>query len=195
MTDVYKLFFSYIEIFFIIYMIGYASFLFLSVTVGSSTLYQSKKRNELKSELQGEYYIPVSIIVPAYNEEITIVESIRSLLALEYKLYEIIIVDDGSKDNTADVVQKAFSMQKISRPIQRKIFCQPEEAIYESYGFKVPITLIRKKKGKSIYPDKYIYWLYGSIVLTGCKPAWVYRLSVREWERLRLLRERRKLCR
>ena len=99
MTDVYKLFFSYIEIFFIIYMIGYASFLFLSVTVGSSALYQSKKRNELKSELQGEYYIPVSIIVPAYNEEITIVESIRSLLALEYKLYEIIIVDDGSKEN------------------------------------------------------------------------------------------------
>ena len=59
----------------------------------------------------------------------------------------------------------------------------------------LPVRIIRKKKGKSIYPDKYIYWLYGSIVLTGCKPAWVYRLSVREWERLRLLRERRKLCR
>ena len=59
----------------------------------------------------------------------------------------------------------------------------------------LPVRIIRKKKGKSIYPDKYIYWLYGSIVLTGCKPAWVYRLSVREWERLRLLRERKKLCR
>lgn len=55
----------------------------------------------------------------------------------------------------------------------------------------LPVRIIRKKKGKSIYPDKYIYWLYGSIVLTGCKPAWVYRLSVREWERLRLLRERK----
>ena len=166
MMDGFKFFFNCIGIFFIVYMIGYASFLFLSVTVGSSTLYQSKKRNELKSELQGEYYIPVSIIVPAYNEEITIVESIRSLLALEYKLYEIIIVDDGSKDNTADVVQKAFSMQKISRPIQRKIFCQPEEAIYESYGFKVPITLIRKKNGgkadalnMGINASKYPYFI------------------------------------
>ena len=55
--------------------------------------------------------------------------------------------------------------------------------------------IIRKKKGKSIYPDKYIYWLYGSIVLTNCKPLWVYRLSVREWERLRLLREKKKSCR
>lgn len=55
--------------------------------------------------------------------------------------------------------------------------------------------ILRKKKGKSIYPDKYIYWLYGSIVLTDCKPLWVYRLSVREWERLRLLREKRKSCR
>lgn len=55
--------------------------------------------------------------------------------------------------------------------------------------------IIRKKKEKSIYPDKYIYWLYGSIVLTNRKPLWVYRLSVREWERLRLLREKKKSCR
>ena len=69
MTDVYKLFFDYIGTFFILYMIGYASFLFLSVTVGSSTLYQLKRRNWLKNELQGQYYVPVTIIVPAYNEE------------------------------------------------------------------------------------------------------------------------------
>lgn len=147
MTDVYKLFFSYVGIFFIIYMIGYASFLFLSVTVGSSTLYNLKRRNWLKNELQGEYYIPVTIIVPAYNEEVTIVDSIKSLLFLEYKLYEIIVVDDGSKDNTADMMRRAFNMKQVNRPIQRKIPCQPEDAIYESYEWKIPITLICKKNG------------------------------------------------
>ncbi len=53
----------------------------------------------------------------------------------------------------------------------------------------------RKRKGRSIYPDKGMFWLYGSIILSGCKPAWVYRNSVRLWEKLRLLREKRKLCR
>ncbi|MGI5959146.1 MAG: glycosyltransferase family 2 protein [Massiliimalia sp.] len=147
MTDAFKLFFYYVGIFFILYMIGYASFLFLSVTVGSSELYKIKKRNKLKNELLGEYYIPITVVVPAYNEEVTIESSIRSLLALEYKLYEIVIVDDGSRDNTSKVVREAFRMQRINRPIQKKIPCQPEEAIYESYEWKVPITLIRKKNG------------------------------------------------
>lgn len=145
--DGYKLFFDYVGVFFVLYMIGYASFLFLSVTVGSSELYKMKRRNRLKNELLGEYYVPVTIVVPAHNEEVTIVESIRSLLALEYKLYEIIIVDDGSRDDTTEVVRQAFRMQRISRPIQRKIACQPEEVVYESYEWRVPITLIRKRNG------------------------------------------------
>ena len=53
----------------------------------------------------------------------------------------------------------------------------------------------RKRKGQSIYPDKGMFWLYGSIILSGCKLVWVYRYSVRLWEKLRLLREKRKLCR
>lgn len=147
MIDAYKLFFDYVGAFFVFYMIGYASFLFLSVTVGSSELYKMKRRNKLKNELLGEYYVPVTIVVPAYNEEVTIEASIRSLLSLEYKLYEIVIVDDGSRDQTSEVIRNAFHMQPISRPIQRKIPCQPEEVIYESYEWKVPITLIRKKNG------------------------------------------------
>ncbi len=147
MMDAFKLFFDYVGAFFILYMIGYASFLFLSVTVGSSVLYQLKQRNKMKNELQSEYYVPVSILVPAYNEAVTIESSIRSLLALEYKLYEIIVVDDGSQDDTSRIVCEAFRMQQISRPIQRKIPCQPEEFVCESHEWGVPITLIRKKNG------------------------------------------------
>lgn len=55
--------------------------------------------------------------------------------------------------------------------------------------------IFRKRKGLSIYPESGMYWLYGSIVLTGCKPAQVYRISVRLWEKLRLIKEKRKLCR
>jgi len=136
-----------VNVFFVIYLIGYSSFLFLAVVIGSSELYQKRRQDKLKHTLLQNYYIPVSIIVPAYNEEVTVVETVRSLLALDYTLYEIIVVDDGSKDTTSAKLIEAFDMQPIRRPIHRKINCQPVEFIYESASEKVPLTLIRKKNG------------------------------------------------
>lgn len=52
---------------------------------------------------------PVTIIVPAYNEETVIERCIRSLLKQEYEDIHIIVVDDGSTDQTAKVVQDAFA--------------------------------------------------------------------------------------
>ena len=117
MRDFIQTFLLCVEAFFLLYMVLYSSFLFLSVTVGSSDLYAARRRNRLKNELSNDYYVPVSILVPAHNEEVTIEATIRSLLALEYKLYEIIIVDDGSTDRTAQVLKDAFHMWKIERPI------------------------------------------------------------------------------
>ena len=123
MLEFIKIFFEYVGVFFILYMVGYASFLFLAVAVGSSTLYQLRRRNFMKNELLEEYYVPVTVIVPAHNEEVTIVSNIRSLLCLDYRLYEIVIVDDGSTDNTARSVVEAFNMHRIARPIHRVIAC------------------------------------------------------------------------
>lgn len=136
-----------INVFFIIYLIGYSTFLFLAVVIGSSDLYKKRQQEELKNTLLQDYYVPVSIIVPAYNEEVTVVETVKSLLALEYSIYEIIVVDDGSKDTTSKKLIEAFHMKPIRRPIHRKIQCQPEEFVYESVSEKVPLTLIRKKNG------------------------------------------------
>lgn len=147
MMDSFKEFFNYVGIFFILYMVGYATFLFLAVAVGSSTLYRLKQRNILKNELHQEYYVPVTIIVPAYNEEVTIISTIRSLLSLDYHLYEIVIVDDGSTDSTAQLIQDTFHMRQLARPIRRTISCQQEHAVFETQEFKVPITLVCKKNG------------------------------------------------
>lgn len=147
LMDAIKVFLDFVGAFFILYLIGYTTFLFLAVAVGASELYASRRRNTLKNELREEYYVPVSIVVPAYNEEITICATIRSLLSLEYKLYEIIVVDDGSTDATSRIVIDTFGMKQINHPIRRQIHCQHEEFIYESAEHKVPLTLIRKKNG------------------------------------------------
>ena len=147
MKDLYQVFFQYIGIFFVLYLVGYATFLLLSVTVGSSELWNARRRSRLRNEMKKDYYIPVSVIVPAHNEGVTIEATVRSLLMLEYKLYEIVVVDDGSTDDTTETMVKAFSMQQILHPIQRVLKTQPVEAVFETRSLKVPITLIRKKNG------------------------------------------------
>lgn len=147
MRDFIQMFLNGVGVFFVLYMIGYATFMFLSVVVGSSTLYGLQRRNMLKNELHNDYYVPVSILVPAYNEEVTIEATIQSLLSLEYKVYEIIVVDDGSKDNTAKVVRETFGMHRINRPIQRRVSCKGVRFVYETTAYKVPITLISKENG------------------------------------------------
>lgn len=136
-----------IEIFFIIYLIGYSTFLFLSVVIGSVTLYRQKKIEKIKSKLKTKYDIPISIIVPAHNEEITVIDTVKSLLELEYERYEIIVVDDGSTDATSKRLIEYFEMHKVHRPIEKSIRCKQEEYVYETNQEKVPITVIRKQNG------------------------------------------------
>ncbi len=147
MYDGIKLFLEWVGYFFIAYLIGYSTFLFLSVIVGSLDLYKRNRQEKFKSILPTDYHLPISIIVPAHNEEITVVDTVRSLLALDYHSYEIIVVDDGSSDATSEVLAKAFDMHVVHRPIRRRIECRREECVYETSAQKVPLTLIRKENG------------------------------------------------
>ncbi len=142
-----KVFLIGVEFFFVAYLIGYSTFLFISVVTGSSSLFRKRQQDKLKNTILKDHYVPISIIVPAYNEDVTIVENVQSLLSLDYPLYEIIVVDDGSGDKTSAKLIEAFDMLPIRRPIQRKINCQPVEFVYEAATQKVPLTLIRKKNG------------------------------------------------
>ena len=59
----------------------------------------------------------ITIIAPAYNEELTIVENVRSLLSLKYVNYEVMVVNDGSKDDTLKKLIAAYDLEKIERKI------------------------------------------------------------------------------
>lgn len=58
---------------------------------------------------------PVSVIAPAYNEELSIVDSVRALLALQYPRHEVIVVNDGSSDATLQRMIEAFAMEPTDR--------------------------------------------------------------------------------
>jgi len=75
---------------------------------------------------------PVTLVVPAYNEERVIVHSIRSLLALRYSRLEVVVVNDGSKDGTLDEMIRSFSLRKSEVRPSGGLPTKPVRGIYIS---------------------------------------------------------------
>ncbi len=90
---------------------------------------------------------PVSVIVPAFNEEAGIVESVRSLLSLRYPVFEVVVVNDGSTDATLARLAAAFALRPSRSVFRRSIPTQPIRAIYRS-AVHPRLTVVDKSNGK-----------------------------------------------
>lgn len=73
----------------------------------------------------------VSLLAPAYNEGVTIVDNVRSLLGIQYSKLEIIVINDGSKDNSLEVLVKAFDLEEVPNTIIPKIATKEIRGIYK----------------------------------------------------------------
>jgi len=92
---------------------------------------------------------PISILVPAYNEERNIVSSVRALLELNYPQYEVIVVNDGSKDNTLGVLEKAFSLRRTAHVYHREIPTATVKVVYRSREYPNLWVLDKVNGGKA----------------------------------------------
>jgi cellulose synthase/poly-beta-1,6-N-acetylglucosamine synthase-like glycosyltransferase/peptidoglycan/xylan/chitin deacetylase (PgdA/CDA1 family)/spore germination protein YaaH len=96
---------------FLLYLFLTAIFLAIGrvVLIGVLALRQYAENKKHDREVVDRATLPaVSIIVPGYNEEVTAIKTIQSLLKTDYPLFEIIFVDDGSKDKTYELVHNAY---------------------------------------------------------------------------------------
>lgn len=75
---------------------------------------------------------PITLIAPAYNEEATCVESVKSLLTLNYPEFEVLVVNDGSRDGTVAVLRQSFDLRAAARAPLADIASRPIRAIYRS---------------------------------------------------------------
>ncbi len=75
---------------------------------------------------------PISVVVPAYNEEATIVTSVRSMLQLRYSEHEVIVVNDGSRDGTLNELIGAFGLQVFPQAYHARLAAKPVRAAYRS---------------------------------------------------------------
>lgn len=91
---------------------------------------------------QSPFTPPISLLVPAYNEGLTIVESIKSMLNLKFPRIELVIVNDGSKDNTLEALKKAFALKRVDINYVETISTAPVLGYYES-RYDLPRHVIR----------------------------------------------------
>jgi cellulose synthase/poly-beta-1,6-N-acetylglucosamine synthase-like glycosyltransferase len=94
-------------------MIGLAQLL-IAAWVFATRIEPSESARELWQRY-ADLALPITMIAPAYNEELSIVESVKALLALEYPEHEVIVVNDGSKDDTVGRLIAAFDMYPCER--------------------------------------------------------------------------------
>ena len=104
-----------VNFFFLFFVVFYTVFLFLSVIYGAIESEKRSRQSMFHKGVSVDHavnYVPISILVPAYNEELTILDTVRSLCALDYPEFEVIVIDDGSRDNTAKVLIEELHLKK-----------------------------------------------------------------------------------
>jgi cellulose synthase/poly-beta-1,6-N-acetylglucosamine synthase-like glycosyltransferase len=81
---------------------------------------------------EGDLTKPLTMIVPAYNEEVTIVDSVTGLVNCDYPRFEIVVVNDGSTDATLERLKAAFQLRRTAVPYRPAIETAPVRAMYEA---------------------------------------------------------------
>lgn len=93
--------------------------------------------------------IPISVLVPAYNEETTIVDNVNNLLHLDFPEYEVIVINDGSKDSTLNILKEEFNLLKVNQPFKKSIETNDVRGIYRSSKFNNLIVVDKENGGKA----------------------------------------------
>jgi biofilm PGA synthesis N-glycosyltransferase PgaC len=121
-----------------------------------AALAQSEMRRYIRKNMSVDYRVllssplapSVSLLAPAYNEGVTIIDNVKSLLSIMYNNYDVIVINDGSKDDTLDKLIRGFDLRKVPFSLDNKILTKPVRGIYKSTNraFR-KLTVVDKENG------------------------------------------------
>ncbi|WP_423148184.1 glycosyltransferase family 2 protein [Rubrolithibacter danxiaensis] len=137
-----------------------AVFCYTLIVISSYVILAILSAVELKTYLRKNSYVnyrdilvsplapSISILAPAYNEEATIIDNVRSLLSLHYSNFEVIIINDGSKDNTVQNLIDYYELEKVDFALNQQVATKPLRAVYKSkHPAFAKLTVVDKDNG------------------------------------------------
>ena len=137
------------------------SFVYFVVLNGFYLFLTALAWRDMGSELRARRYLAldevfrspltpgVSVLVPAFNEQAVIVESVRSLLALRYPRHEVVVVNDGSTDGTLDLLKTAFGLARARVALRDGIPTAPVRGTYVSPSHPALLVVDKENGGRS----------------------------------------------
>jgi len=102
--------------------------------------------DRLDSAFETSHYKPMTLICPAYNEEAGVVPSVNSLISLRYPEFQVVVVNDGSKDATLEKLTAAFRLRPSHRVLRQLLSTKEVRGIYES-AYVPNLVVVDKANG------------------------------------------------
>ena len=110
---------------------------------------KARQSNDYGRYVSSENLLPISLLIPAYNEQENIVSNIKSLLKMDYPQFEIVVVNDGSTDETHNRLVEAFGLYKIESAVKTSIPTKEVRGIYYNIDYPNLIYIDKENGGKS----------------------------------------------
>lgn len=133
----------------LVYIISISAIYFcqlIASTFGMKRYIRTQKHVDYQRFTESENMVPISLLVPAYNEAATIIDSVNNLLALDFPEYEVIVINDGSRDNTLQLLIEEYALIPLQQPYKRTLKTQPIKTIYRS-SKNIRLVVIDKENG------------------------------------------------
>lgn len=142
---------DYINIIFLVFtVVLFTMFSVMGYLSSKNSIHYRKKNSfgDLSKVMASPLAPGITIIAPAYNEGLNIVENIRSLLSLKYVNYEIMVVNDGSTDDTLQKIIDAYELERVELKIDPNWKSKTIRGVYKSKQLSFSkLTVIDKENG------------------------------------------------
>jgi cellulose synthase/poly-beta-1,6-N-acetylglucosamine synthase-like glycosyltransferase len=133
----------------LVYFLLVNSFYLLLLVVAASSMRRHAHViwEDPRDRMLGSRLTPrISVLAPAFNEARTVAESVRALLTLRYPNLEVVLVNDGSPDDTLDVLRREFDLVPIHPIFRRQVDSRPVRALFRS-RVKPELVVVDKENG------------------------------------------------
>lgn len=135
----------------LIYMVGLNFFHSIMILIATRAVPYYNKEYFLRKGvfLPDEFKEPFSILVPLFNEEKTILDSVEAFLSVNYHEYEVILVNDGSTDKTLEILKEKFQLTAVAIEPDIIYESKPVKNIYYSRVAPKLVVIDKENGGKA----------------------------------------------